>query len=764
MKLYSKIIHGCSQFAVCGMLMLGMSACYDEKMEWKDDYKHPDFVDLPVELREQIDRYGTLTEYAYINTNKELFKLGVGIDFNLYMNDEAYKKLVLENFKDITAGNEMKQSSLMGEDGKLDFSRVNPVINALQQDGMTIYGHTLVWHTQQRAGYLNGLIKGRPTSANMITGSNFEELSAGADSDALFGYGWNSWGGTSSREVSAEGEGYNGVDGAKSKAMIIHSTGGTGDYTVQATSELTGPFIVGHRYHVEAMMKSSVENGSARIQFQGGASTKYLPADVIGTSWAKIQHDFTAESENNKIFFDLGEVSADYYIDNVIVFDVTDVNLLSNSGTFEELSGGADADALYGYGWNSWGGTGYREVSAEGDGYDGFDGATSKAMIMHSIDGTNDFSVQVTSELNEAFVIGNTYRFEAMIRSSVENGSARVQFQGGTSAKYLDADGVGTSWKKIQHDFTAENANDKIFFDLGAVPADYYIDNVVIYDVTAITTGTGGLTPIPDDEKTVIIGNALTNYVTEVVTNFKGKVRAWDVVNEPINDNGTLRTGEGKGELASDEFYWQDYLGKDYAVKAFKAAAEADPDAILFINDFNLESTNQTKLDSLIEYVKYIEENGGRVDGIGTQMHLNVNWSDTEGIKKMFEKLANWAVANEKLIKVTELDVTFNTNANEDPASPIVPTLEQYAQQAELYRYVAEMYTRIIPQNHQFGITVWCISDSEEEHKYWKKNDAPCLWDANYIRKHAYKGFADGLAGKDVGAEFKQDTDKWDGK
>ena len=150
-----------------------------------------------------------------------------------------------------------------------------------------------------------------PVFVNLVAHGTFEEYAAGGDPYP----DWNAWGGSAAptREISADGDGYEG-----GKALIIHSAGTSTDYSVQAKTSLTENLTVGEDYHVEAMMKSSVENGSARIQFQGG-DAKYLPKDDVGTDWIKIEHDFTAESANNSLIFDLGLVSADYYIDNVIV-------------------------------------------------------------------------------------------------------------------------------------------------------------------------------------------------------------------------------------------------------------------------------------------------------------------------------------------------------------------------------------------------------------------------------------------------------------
>ena len=97
------------------------------------------------------------------------------------------------------------------------------------------------------------------------------------------------------------------------------------------------------------------------------------------------------------------------------------------------------------------------------------------------------------------------------------------------------------------------------------------------------------------------------------------------------------------------------------------------------------------------------------------------------------------------MIKVSELDVRLGTNA---------PTIEQQAAQAAMYQYVLDMYMKYIPVAQQYGVTIWGISDNKNEHENWLPNESPNLWDANYVRKHAYKGVADGLAGKDVSAGF----------
>ena len=193
-----------------------------------------------------------------------------------------------------------------------------------------------------------------------------------------------------------------------------------------------------------------------------------------------------------------------------------------------------------------------------------------------------------------------------------------------------------------------------------------------------------------------------------------------------------LKTGFGNPDVPADHFFWQDYLGKDYAVRAFELAEQyGNPDDILFINDYNLEY-NLEKTQGLIDYVSYIESKGVTVDGIGTQMHISID-SDKDKIVSMFKMLA----ATGKLIKVSELDVRVNSTN---------PTEEMHALQREMYKYVAEMYMEHVPANQRYGITVWGVTDSPENAS-WLPGEKQGLWDLNLNRKPAYAGFAEGLGG-----------------
>jgi len=239
---------------------------------------------------------------------------------------------------------------------------------------------------------------------------------------------------------------------------------------------------------------------------------------------------------------------------------------------------------------------------------------------------------------------------------------------------------------------------------------------------------------LPAAQAAINIDSTMSRFIRNMVTHYSGKVKAWDVVNEAINDGtGTIRTS---GAITSDAFYWAQYLGRDFALKAFNYAKAADPSALLFINDYNLESDNR-KLDSLLAFVNELKGKGARIDGIGTQMHIGINTSKT-AIDNMFVKLA----ATGLKIRVSELDVRVNPNN----LTGFSASTQNLTDQAAMYRYVAESFIRNVPAAQRYDFTIWGVADSDS----WivtalHKEDFPLLFDGSYAKKPAYSSLLQGL-------------------
>jgi endo-1,4-beta-xylanase len=206
-------------------------------------------------------------------------------------------------------------------------------------------------------------------------------------------------------------------------------------------------------------------------------------------------------------------------------------------------------------------------------------------------------------------------------------------------------------------------------------------------------------------------------HIQTIVSHFKGKVSGWDVVNEAFNEDGTLRNS-----------IWLQKLGAGYIEKAFLYAHEADPDVLLFYNDYNLES-NPNKRNSVLSLLNNIRNRGIQVDGIGIQMHVNIMSTEATQLASALQSMINYGYR----IHLSEMDVSINPLGRD-----ISPTQELFAEQANLLGELVQQYKQVPPQ-YQYGITFWGISDKTSWIKeYFNREDYPLLYDDNYNPKPAY--------------------------
>lgn len=350
----------------------------------------------------------------------------------------------------------------------------------------------------------------------------------------------------------------------------------------------------------------------------------------------------------------------------------------------------------------------------------------------------NDWEAQLFIKFAPAAVLGEKYTLKMDVKADVSTSyptQAHV-----TPGAYKHWDFFGTisatpTWTTYTKEITvtADMATcGAIAFNLGKTATNYYFDNITLTKYNA--TGSVQTKEKTPELKKTLITNALDKWMAGMLGVSKPYVKAWDVVNEPMDDGKPyeLKTGVGR-TLAADEFYWQDYLGKDYAVTAFQLARKyGNPNDILFINDYNLEYSLD-KCKGIIAYVSYIEGKGAKVDGIGTQMHIDIK-SDKTKIADMFKLLA----ATGKLIKISELDIGLG---NVKTANA---TQEQYMAQAEMYKYVIDKYFEIIPAAQRYGITIWSPLDSPANSS-WRADEPIGLWTQQYVRKRAYSYVAEAI-------------------
>lgn len=209
----------------------------------------------------------------------------------------------------------------------------------------------------------------------------------------------------------------------------------------------------------------------------------------------------------------------------------------------------------------------------------------------------------------------------------------------------------------------------------------------------------------------------LKSHIQTIVMRYKNSVNAWDVVNEAFNEDGTLRNS-----------IWKQHLGPGYIEKAFRYAKEANPQALLFYNDYNLES-NSAKRKSVLALLNSLRARGIQVDGIGVQMHISTTYPEPSQIAQAFQEIA----ANHYQIHLSEFDISVNPQGKDQVA------IEQlFTEQAHVLGKIVANYNQIA-KAYQYGITFWGISDKHSWiRSFYNRQDYPLLYNDDYLPKPCY--------------------------
>ncbi|HWN87475.1 MAG TPA: endo-1,4-beta-xylanase, partial [Chitinophagaceae bacterium] len=345
---------------------------------------------------------------------------------------------------------------------------------------------------------------------------------------------------------------------------------------------------------------------------------------------------------------------------------------------------------------------------------------TQAAKVIVTTPGPNAYSIKIVSD-NFSVTSGAVYKLKFWAKAAINAQSLRAVAQG-TSYYAQQDQPLTTTWTPYTFNFTpTENS----------VSVKFHFPNTGTFLIDNLSVALSSTVPDP-----VLVDNALHTWITTMVDRYKGKVTGWDVVNEVVVDGtGDLRTSSNSSGSASDNFYWADYLGRNYIANAFRWANAADPSAKLFINDYNLESDNR-KLDSVIKLINELKTAGVPIHGVGLQMHISIN-TNNAGIDNAFQKLA----ATGLLIHVSEMDVRMNPGNT----TGFTATSTLHDQQAQKYKYVAQSYFQYVPVAQRFGITVWNLTDADSWIVLSGKEDFPTLFNSGYQKKAAFSGFVQGL-------------------
>jgi len=252
---------------------------------------------------------------------------------------------------------------------------------------------------------------------------------------------------------------------------------------------------------------------------------------------------------------------------------------------------------------------------------------------------------------------------------------------------------------------------------------------------------------IPEDVFRDSQGNLLTreallkrmrDHIHAVVGRYKGRIKSWDVVNEALNEDGTLR-----------QTLWLKIIGEDYIAKAFQYAHEADPHAELTYNDYSLE--NESKQNGAIALIKNLQAQGIPIKSVGLQGHNSLTWPTIEQEDATISAFAKLGVK----VVISELDIDvlpraamqgtadLGTNIKLDPKlNPYAEGIPDSVQQALAERY-AELFAVYLKHRDVITrVTFWGVTDAQSWLNDWPvkgRTSYPLLFDRTDQPKPAFQ-------------------------
>ena len=681
-----------------------------------------------------VEKPAELAGYEYLNNYEPLknnivrksgsqFKLGVGTDATQYVNQGLEYSMVNSNFEETEPGNEMKMGSCVNEKGDMDFGTVSSYVNAATDAGLSVYGHTLAWHSQQPVKWLNKLLKDK-------------EIDVDPDEKIEKEIYYGDFANMSKFPYYVMGYEPTIVNGC------LHSENPGSWYQYFIADGISVP--EDGNYTAIVKVKGSKEAGlTLNMGWGWGQGESASGTLKVTTEWTESTVDFTgipAKSCNLVLQPGGYDGTIDIEVVRVVRYESPAVEVLVEDYDYPYKN-----DTKF-----PWYVMGYEPTIVNGCLHSENPGSWYQYFIAdhipHPIEGDYVATVRVKASKEASLTLNMGWGWG---QGESASGSLKVT----------------TEWTEQQVRYTNIPAKD---CNLVLQPGNYdgTIDIEWVKCAHVVKMNSIPLTP---EEKKDTLTWAMDRWIKGMMEACDGKVKAWDVVNEAIS--GGNPDAEGVYALQHDlegtkpeDFYWQDYLGDyDYVRTAVRLAREYGPEDIkLFINDYNLEyewhGNDNKKLQSLIKWIERWESDGvTKIDGIGTQTHISfcadpdIQKKHEELIKNSFQLMANTG----KLIRISELDMGYD-DANGNKVMTVDMTEEMHKQMSDFYKWIVKTYMEIIPAAQQWGICQWCITDSPTS-SAWRPGEPTGLWmvkkelNGNEVvyRKHTYGGFADGLAGKE---------------
>lgn len=708
--------------------LLALSSCADDKFS---EYR----TDMTKNLKEYqyLNNYEPLKKYvedmkASGKCNPD-FKLGIALAAPDFNKQELVYCLAGSNFEEMTAGNAMKYASCVKNDGTFDFNTVKDFVTNAQDAGLTIYGHTLAWHSQQNKKYLSKLIADKEIQVD--PSQKVDKVDAYTDFSKMNSFPFYVM------DYTPE---------IKDGILISKYPGKWYQYFV--VDNYPVDVDAKREYKVTAMIKAS-EDGQIDVQTGNwGATTSQKMS--VSTQWKEQSVTFSGlTTEKAFVVFQPGDFAGD--------ISCKWVKVTHSEAPVMEIETEV-----------------HKETYTDGDFPFYVMGCTPPVIngAIHFVP-TGDWSQFFVMPGGDNELDEGDYVVYLDLTSDKDASGVDLTMQngwGGTAQAITAKVPVAAGRHSVKIEMPKVEGG-KYDIILKPQTADATLD---VHSVRVCKITKSNSIPLTDEEKKSRLTDAMGKWIDGMMEATNGYVTSWEVVNEALS--GDDKDGDGKYDLqhaatasADDKkncFYWQDYLGDiDYvrlavadARKSF-AAHNGDPEKLkLFINDYNLESDwdDNGKLRSLIQWIKDWEADGvTKIDGIASQMHIscyadpNTQKSKKDHIVKMLELMKE----SGKLCKISELDMGYVDAAGKEVKTADI-TEEQHKEMRDLYTFVLQKYFEIIPAAQQYGITQWCATDAPKD-SGWRPGLPVGLWDLNYLRKHTYAGFAVGLGAPEYWKEAK---------
>lgn len=300
-------------------------------------------------------------------------------------------------------------------------------------------------------------------------------------------------------------------------------------------------------------------------------------------------------------------------------------------------------------------------------------------------------------------------------------------------------------WEKVHptentYDFSHADA----FVDLGTRNGMYTVGHVLVWHNQTPDWVFHDASGHPASKALLL--SRLKSHIQTVVGRYKGRIKAWDVVNEALNEDGTMRQSE-----------WYKILGDEYIAAAFSAAHEADPDAELIYNDYSIE--NPAKRAGVIALIKKLKAEGVPITTVGIQGHYDMVWPD---ISLLEDTITDFAALGVK-VAITELDITVLPAPSKSHTADInlqykaEPALNPYEKglpvpiEVSLANRYKDLFALFYKHRNVIDrVTLWGINDANSWRNYWPvkgRTDYPLLFDRKNNPKPALQAVLD-AAGK----------------